>query len=244
MEVKFNIKNAKEEEREGKNKCKRYYNVENEYEPQVAKLSMSPLTIDTIEDLPWHIIMGIYENLNHKDLIPFMTTSRTVRDVVWDNEVFWRRHFERCFGRYIPRKFRGQWRAAFLATANSGLCWVYPNARVYIHTPSLEPQQGNYLESSPFQAEISDPPHQGQDAGGWFHRVRRLERRMASFFGGAEGGGGGGHGGRRGVDEVTTILVGVLGPGGSGKTEILRVNNHAFHIAHSFLHSKYRRGED
>ena len=228
MEIEFSIKGKKKDEDCHDNNT----NIRNnDYVLQVTKLGMDPWVVDSIEDLPWHVIMGIYENLGHRDLVHFMMTSRTVRDVVWNNERFWRRHFERCFGNYIPREFRGQWRSAFLATGSSGLSRTCPNARIYIHTPSLEPHQNqNQIQDQDQnqQGEVtSTPPNpvqreqgQGQEDGGWFHRIRRLERRMTSFFGGAEGGGAG-H--MRRVDEITTILVGVLGPGGSGKTEILRV---------------------
>lgn len=225
MEVDFNIKdNNCRNDNKSKGEVK-----ESNHELHVAKLDLGCWVVGSIEDLPWHVIMGVYENLGPKDLVCFMMTSRAVRGVVWDNELFWRRHFERCFGRYIPRSFGGLWRAAFLATASSGLSRVCPNARVYAHMPSLEPQHSDPLAQEDSSTPSSSPAQrsqQGQEAEGWFHRVRRLERRMASFFNGAEGGGGNGAAASyaRRADDITTILVGVLGPGGSGKTEVLRVN--------------------
>lgn len=236
MEVEFGTKNGSKEENNDRDEDCHEIDTRNrrsDYVLQVTKLGMDPWVVDSIEDLPWHVIMGIYENLDHTDLVRFMMTSRTVRNVIWDNEAFWRRHFERCFGHYIPRGFRGRWRPAFLATGSSGLSRTCPNARVYVHTPSLESYQGQNQSLGQGQNQegggdaLSTPPNpvqreqgQGQEDGGWFHRIRRLERRMTSFFGGAEGGGAGY---ARRAEEVTTILVGVLGPGGSGKTDILRV---------------------
>ena len=140
MEVEFEIKGSTEEvKEEEESKGKDCNGNGRNYDLQVAKLCIDPWVVNSIEDLPWHVIMGIYENLDHRDLVSFMMTSRAVRDVVWNNEVFWRRHFERCFGRYIPRGFKGRWRPAFLATASSGLSKTCPDPRVYVHVPSLDP---------------------------------------------------------------------------------------------------------
>ena len=222
-----------------------------EYELQVTKLGLVPWTTHSIECLPWHITMAIYENLGHRDVVSLATASRATRAAVWHDERFWRRHFERCFGAYIPRLFCGSWRAAFLATANSELSCVVPNARPYTHTPSLDPQSTAAATPATAagnqQPPEATPPANGQqqqqqdvaggDGGeGWFHRVRRLERRMASFFGGAgtDAARRGGGGGMNRQNDFNTILVGVLGPGRSEKTDILRVSS-AF--IHSFIHS-------
>lgn len=147
-----------------------------------------------LERLPWPAVAdSIFGELDAAGVIALSTCCHTVREAVWNDDGFWHRNFVRCFGDYLPRRLV-RWRSAFFATQSLGL------------------------------SGTSSAPVQRQEHRGLIAKVKAVEKKvMAALTDRGQQ--------QQQAESATstasqtgwgTILIGVLGVRGSGKSRMLR----------------------
>ena len=133
-----------------------------------------------VVDLPWLVLCGILDELEVRDMMAFIRSSKQFWEYFWNDDVFWECQFKKRFGCFKPSCFKSSWRDAFVETYSRGTSYISEEAsRSATNSESIF----NRFVGKTFSLFRSD---QGNDI--W-----------------------------------ETVLIGVLGIRGSGKTRMLRV---------------------